>query len=464
MKTLDARLAPYIPAVVLALLALLPAYFVEQGRWGHALLVAGLVGMLVYSLARHKMALHRGVREATAKLREREETLEQRVAERTNALATLLEVSRTVASTLEMGALVGLILEQLKAVVDYTAARVWLVDGDDMVLLAERGPRADAGLRNVRVPMATRPRNHQVYRTAQPVIVDDMLAEPGLTAPWNLTPGALDTAPEIPRAWMGVPLIVRDRVIGMLSIGHDEVGHFAEGHAQIALAFASQAAVAVENARLYEAAQDRAAFEELQRLARELHDAVTQTLFSASLIAEVLPRIWARDPEQGAARLAELRELTRGALAEMRTLLLELRPAALTEMDLADLLKQLGEAFTGRGRVPVEVVVEGEGQLPAEVKVAFYRVAQEALNNVAKHASAGRVTIGLSYRPDAVAMTVRDDGRGFDADGVPSGHFGVGIMRERADAIGGSVVVTSCPGDGTSVELTWPVPREVAAA
>src|SRR5205807_8227389 len=115
-------------------------------------------------------------------------------------------------------------------------------------------------------------------RTAQPVIVVDMLAEPGLTAPWSLAPlPTAETNGEIPRAWMGIPLIVRDRVIGMLSIGHDEVGHFADGHAQIALAFASQAAIAVENARLYEAARDHAALEERQRLARELHDAVTQT-------------------------------------------------------------------------------------------------------------------------------------------------------------------------------------------
>src|SRR6185295_7642889 len=154
-------------------------------------------------------------------------------------------------------------------------------------------------------------------------------------------------------SWMGVPLIARDRVVGVLAILHREADHFTAEYAELALAFASQAAIAIENARLYEQAQGRAALEERQRLARDLHDAVTQTLFSASLIAEVLPRIFARSPAQGAERVEELRQLTRGALAEMRTLLAELRPSVLTEAALPELLRQLADAFTGRARIPV---------------------------------------------------------------------------------------------------------------
>src|SRR5207248_8385413 len=116
-----------------------------------------------------------------------------------------------------------------------------------------------------------------------------------------------------------------------------------------------------------------------------------------------------RSPEQGVERLAELRQLTRGALAEMRTLLAELRPSVLVEAALPELLRQLGEAFSGRARVPVDLEVEGEGALPSEVRVALYRVVQEALNNIAKHAGASRVSICLSYRPGGVALSVRDD-------------------------------------------------------
>jgi two-component system nitrate/nitrite sensor histidine kinase NarX len=129
---------------------------------------------------------------------------------------------------------------------------------------------------------------------------------------------------------------------------------------------------------------------------------------------------------------------------------------------LADLLRQLGEAFTGRWRLPVGLRVEGEGTLPSEVQVVFYRVAQEALNNVAKHAGATRVEVELTYQDGAVRLEVCDDGRGFDPGEVPSGHFGVAIMRERAEAVGAEVAVESCPGQGTTVELKWHA-REVVA-
>ena len=141
-----------------------------------------------------------------------------------------------------------------------------------------------------------------------------------------------------------------------------------------------------------------AASKERQRLARDLHDAVSQTLFSASLIAEVLPRTFQKDPDEGRRRLDELRQLTRGALAEMRMLLLELRPAALAEADLPDLLRHLAEAITGRARVPVEVELQPCTNLPPDVRINFYRIAQEALNNVAKHSGASGRRVTLAAR------------------------------------------------------------------
>ncbi|MCP4517736.1 MAG: PAS domain S-box protein, partial [Delftia sp.] len=157
--------------------------------------------------------------------------------------------------------------------------------------------------------------------------------------------------------------------------------------------------------------KEQAVAAERSRLARDLHDAVSQTLFSASLIADVLPQIWERNPDEGQRRLEEIRQLTRGALAEMRALLLELRPTALAEADLGDLLRQLAEATTGRARVPVALEVEGEpsGPLAPDVKVALYRIAQESLNNVAKHAGASQVTVGLRYQGERVEVRISDD-------------------------------------------------------
>jgi signal transduction histidine kinase len=191
---------------------------------------------------------------------------------------------------------------------------------------------------------------------------------------------------------------------------------------------------------------------ERSRLARELHDAVSQTLFSASLIADVLPRIWERDPEEGARRLEEVRQLSRGALAEMRALLLELRPSALAEANVGDLLRQLGEAAAGRARLPVEINIQGGClEMEPEVKVAIYRIAQEALNNVIKHAGATEASVLLRCEPAGIELVVRDNGRGFDVDGVPADRLGVGIMRERAERIGASVTITSAVGEGAEV-------------
>jgi signal transduction histidine kinase len=194
---------------------------------------------------------------------------------------------------------------------------------------------------------------------------------------------------------------------------------------------------------------------ERSRLARELHDAVTQTLFSASLIAEVLPRLWAKDPERGQQQLEEVRLLNRGALAEMRSLLLELRPEALAQAKMDDLLRQLGRAMTGRTGVPVSVSVDVQCPLPAEVQVALYRIAQEALNNAAKHAEASQVDVLFQCEENRATLSIRDDGRGFDVGNIPPGHLGLGIMEERASAIGAALEIVSAPGEGTTVYVDW---------
>jgi signal transduction histidine kinase/predicted hydrocarbon binding protein len=263
------------------------------------------------------------------------------------------------------------------------------------------------------------------------------------------------------RALLAVPLIIKDEVYGGITVYHPDPREFSAEEIELAVSFADQAALAIENARLREQAERTAVAAERSRLARDLHDAVTQTLFSASLIAEVLPRLWERNPDMGRQRLEELRQLTRGALAEMRTLLLELRPASLTEASLADLLRQLTEAITGRARVPVMLTVEGERDLPPEVKVALYRITQETLNNVAKHSGASRAAVILRYQPDRVMLHIGDDGRGFKLADTPPDSLGLSIMRERAEAIGADLRIESEPGEGTQVFVTWQDAGEV---
>jgi PAS domain S-box-containing protein len=206
-----------------------------------------------------------------------------------------------------------------------------------------------------------------------------------------------------------------------------------------------------EAATQQEKAKEEAALAERTRLARDLHDAVSQTLFSASIIAEVLPVLWDKNQEEGRRRLEEVRQLTRGALAEMRTLLFELRPTALKDAEFSYLLDQLAESVTGRTRMPVKVHIEGQCDLPAEMKVALYRITQEALNNVAKHANASQANINVTCQKDLTELSISDNGKGFDLSRVRPESLGLGIMRDRASGIGAELIIQSKIGSGSKI-------------
>lgn len=193
---------------------------------------------------------------------------------------------------------------------------------------------------------------------------------------------------------------------------------------------------------------------ERDRIARDLHDSVTQTLFSASMIADVLPMLWEMDTAAAMERLGELRELTRGALAEMRTLLLELRPSFLIEAELDQLLQQLLDAVIGRARVRGDLRIDGQvNALPQEVHIAIYRTVQEALNNIAKHAQATHVSIALKRHQERLELSIRDDGRGFEMTAPSGGHFGINNMKERIEEIGGTITLESRAEHGTTITI-----------
>jgi PAS domain S-box-containing protein len=257
------------------------------------------------------------------------------------------------------------------------------------------------------------------------------------------------------RAWLAVPIVSKAEVYGGMLLYYAEPRVFFEDEVELAVAFADQAALAIENSRLRAQIEQAAVSAERDRLARDLHDAVTQTLFSASLIAEAMPRVWESNPEEGRRGLEELRQLTRGALAEMRTLLVELRPAALTEKPMDELLRHLTEATTGRTRVPVALTVDGDTSLQPDLQIALYRIAQEALNNVARHAGASQASVSLNCRLGYVTLHISDDGRGFDPDDILPDRLGMGSMRERAAAIGAELEIKSQLGSGTQVTVDW---------
>jgi two-component system nitrate/nitrite sensor histidine kinase NarX len=385
-----------------------------------------------------------------------QQNLEQRVDERTRELFTLLQVSQNVSSTLELDVLLGMVLDQLKQVLDYNGASLMSMDRNVLRILAYRGPIGQDDILRLEIPFDSSTMNYDVIRSGEPIIIPDVYADTPAARSFRQTAGdELDTLFGYIRCWMGIPLKVKGEVIGMLSLDHSQPNFYTAASASLALAFANQAAIAIENARLFEKTEQAAAAQERNRLARDLHDAVSQTLFSASLIADVLPKLWDRNPEAGKQKLDELRLLTRGALSEMRTLLLELRPATLVDMDLGDLLRHLTNAFTGRTRVPVELKIDGQIDPLPQIKEVFYRVAQEALNNITKHADASQVSVNLQCGEGHVQLEIRDDGRGFDLQAISPENLGLSIMRERAETVGAHLEIHSKIRSGTRIELLW---------
>lgn len=272
---------------------------------------------------------------------------------------------------------------------------------------------------------------------------------------WELVSGEYRTI-------LCTPLVVAQEVYGGLVLYYGEDRTFTPEEITLANTLTDQASLAIANDRLKSEVQKAAVIAERNRLARDLHDAVTQTLFSTSLIAEVLPRIWEKNPEQGQHRLKELQQLTRGALGEMRTLLMELRPSALQEADERELFQHLLDAFSGRTGVPTDFYSEGLGNcdLSEDVKLVFYRIAQEGLHNIAKHADATHVIFNFICLPASATLTITDDGKGFDEGGVSAGHLGLAIMKERAESIGADLTLVSLPSEGTTLRLVWQAPQD----
>lgn len=265
-------------------------------------------------------------------------------------------------------------------------------------------------------------------------------------------------------AWdtvVSVPMIYRNQAIGALNVFYPSDKNPGEAEIAFLTTIANQAAIAAENARLIEEAKEKAILEERQRLARELHDSVSQALYGIALGARTARELLDRDPVQATEPLDYVLSLAEAGLAEMRALIFELRPEALeTEGLVAALNKQI-ESARARHALEVHAVWCGEPELPYAVKEAIYRIAQEALNNITKHASAHRAELRMDCSSDEVMLEVSDDGIGFAAESFP-GHLGLRSMRERAKNVGGTLEVESAPQQGTRIRVRIPYAPNVA--
>jgi signal transduction histidine kinase len=346
------------------------------------------------------------------------------------------------------------ICQQLQRLTDAEGCGLALLedDPDHLELRAVVGPQADI-LRGTRIP------THgsfaaEALRTNQPQRSDDAQNDPrGYRK--SLVLGNTRTI-------LSVPMKTRQRAVGVLSIYNKLDGRgFTERDAELATFFANQAAAAIENARLYEQTREYAVIEERNRLARELHDSVTQSLFSVSLLGQAALNLWERDPARARDRLERVNELAAGALAEMRALIFQLRPMALQEEGLVSALKKHLAALQSRHGRTVELRITGqERRLPAAIEDAAFGVIQESLNNIIKHANAPNALVHLEFAPDWLRLTASDDGVGFTPGSLGRQRprtMGMTSMRERAEAVGGRLRVDSAPRHGTRVFAELPL-------
>lgn len=257
-----------------------------------------------------------------------------------------------------------------------------------------------------------------------------------------------------PGASIHLPLVAASEVFGAISLLFLENHTFTESDKAYIASLVFQCAQAIERARLAENAKELAVIQERHRLARELHDNVSQLLFSSSVISEIMPRLLRNQPEKALSQAEQLNLMVRGAMAEMRSLLWELRPESIIKTQLSNLLTQHSYAIRARQDVEISVTVHAdqEYRLPADAQVAFYRIAQEGVHNVIKHGQAAEISILLRQTKHYTALIVMDNGRGFDTHAMNEG-FGLKNMRDRAASIGAQFSIKSSIGKGTRLRL-----------
>jgi signal transduction histidine kinase len=380
---------------------------------------------------------------------EREEayrTLESRVAERTRELAALYDVGTVASVSLDLEALLNRSLERVLQLMDTAAGAIHLYDAEKGVLrLATwRGFPPEMVDRIDGLPLGSGLAS-QVFEWGEPVIISEMGAYPH--APLS----SLATGSE---AYVGVPMSARGRPLGVLSVIGRPGHQFDANEVALLDSIADQVGVAVENMRLRQQAEHAAVLKERERLARELHDSVTQSLYSLALFAEAGRRmVQAGQLEQAAEYLGLLGETAQQSLKEMRLLVYNLRPLVLERDGLILALQQRLDAVERRAGIDAHLRVTGNVDLPAPVEEELYRIAQEALNNALKHAGATGVTVDIDAQDEQVVLAVRDNGRGFSVPegGDDSGGMGLRSMRERARRLGATLQITSASGEGAQV-------------
>jgi signal transduction histidine kinase len=395
--------------------------------------------------------------------------LEQRVADRTRELAALYEVSAAASRSQDLETLLAEALARTTAALQSQAGAIHLRDelpvppalprdpygaapdtaGDAGTapfwrLAAHQGIPADR-LATLDALLAAGGLGEWVIEHEEALLISDVTADPR-------TGQALGQAG--PLALLITPLQAGGRGLGLLSVLREPGRTFSLEEVALLGSLADQIGLAVEGDRLRQLAQRASVLAERGRLARDLHDSVTQLLYGLVTLTEAgQVQLEAAAPEAIQHTLARIGETARQALKEMRLYIHQLRPAVLAEEGLVGGLHQRLAAVEGRSDVQARLLADESIELPAPMEEALYHIAREALNNALKHARAASVSVTLSRQAEQVVLEIMDDGCGFDPESVGQAGMGLTNMRERAESIGGALTVTSKPGAGTRVTV-----------
>jgi signal transduction histidine kinase len=366
---------------------------------------------------------------------------------RVHEISALMRASALITSTLDLDRVLELILEQLADVVQYDRASVGLLFDGRLRIIAGRGFQRPEEVVGLTFDPAHNMLTRRLIAGGEPVVLKDVRDEPGFVADQH----------DPTRSWIGVPLMVRDEAIGALTLDKLEPSFYDDNDGQTVLAFANQAAIAIENAQLYDRAREQEVLAERNRLARDLHDSLSQALFSMVLNAEAASLFFESDPEKARTQIQLLYETANAALKEMRTLIFELRPANLEQEGLATVLTKHVKLIGSRYGIETRVDVRGQRRLPLHIEKALFRVAQEALNNVVKHANATEVALLLKTHDEWAYMSIEDNGVGITPGETTFNTLGLTSMRERVDQLGGEFKIgPGTGGKGTLVQVKVP--------
>jgi signal transduction histidine kinase len=383
-----------------------------------------------------------------AQLYQQTQRLAEQIRRRNEHLLVINTLAGMAVSTHQLERVLAAVTDQIHQGFGYGHVELYEVDEDNReAVLVATASRFEQGARGYRQPLDQGVIG-RAYREARTVRIDDVRSDPDYVS--NLLFES--------RSELCVPIVANGRVLALLNLESRRPAAFSSDDIEALETAGDVLASAIENARLSRRAQEAAVLEERSRLARDLHDSVSQQLFSMTLTAQAARAQLEKNPARTAAQLERLQETAAAALAEMRALIFQLRPPGLAELGLVAALQQYVGSLNRRENINVRLHVEGEERDARGAEQAIYRIVQEALNNVVKHAGTCRVEIGLSFAPQQLTLVIRDDGRGFDpaSDRIGERHFGLVSMRERAAELGGNLQLDTASGQGTTITVTVP--------